>query len=63
MSSSLWQGTVSTSVFCASAQIISNSFHRVEYLNEKREKSRDEMEKQILAKQIQETEREINEIK
>ncbi|XP_039220094.1 snRNA-activating protein complex subunit 4 isoform X1 [Crotalus tigris] len=35
---------------------------KVEYLNEKREKSRDEMEKQILAKQIQETEREISEI-
>ncbi|XP_070811616.1 snRNA-activating protein complex subunit 4 [Pituophis catenifer annectens] len=35
---------------------------KVDYLNEKREKSKDEMEKQILAKQIQETEREISEI-
>uniref|UniRef100_A0A8C6X9D1 Small nuclear RNA activating complex polypeptide 4 n=1 Tax=Naja naja TaxID=35670 RepID=A0A8C6X9D1_NAJNA len=35
---------------------------KVDYLNEKREKSKDEMEKQILAKQIQETEHEISEI-
>ncbi|XP_063172502.1 snRNA-activating protein complex subunit 4-like [Candoia aspera] len=35
---------------------------KLEYLNEKREKSKDEMERQILGKQIQETELEINEI-
>ncbi|XP_026574913.1 snRNA-activating protein complex subunit 4 [Pseudonaja textilis] len=35
---------------------------KVDYLNEKREKSKDEVEKQILGKQIQETEREISEI-
>ncbi|ETE66257.1 snRNA-activating protein complex subunit 4, partial [Ophiophagus hannah] len=35
---------------------------KVDYLNEKREKSKDEMEKQILAKQIHETEHEISEI-
>lgn len=36
--------------------------HRLEYLTEKQERSQDEMEKQILTKQIQEVEHEMNNI-
>lgn len=37
--------------------------HRLDYLSDKQARAKDEMERQILAKQVQETEREISEIK
>lgn len=37
--------------------------NRLDYLNDKVQKAKDEMEKQILQKQVHETEREINDIK
>lgn len=43
--------------------VLETFLNRLDYLNNKREKAQNEMDRQILAKQIQETEREISDIK